>query len=73
MVVKTRWGNAPEKSQLSESSYAVSTQLIPQAIFNMLSLQLDGNDTLYVISLKKPYCGQGPSEVNEWLNKNLNF
>lgn len=58
-------------ARLSESSYAVSTNLPPNAVFAILKPLLDANDNLYVISLRKPYCGFGPRDVNEWLEKNL--
>jgi len=60
-------------ARLSESSYAVSSPQGPQNIFNMLSSLLDNNDTLYVITMKKPFFGHGPKDVNDWLNKNLPF
>ena len=56
---------------LSESSYAVSTSESPTQIYNNLKQHLDDNDQLYVINLRRPYCGRGSKEVNEWLESNL--
>jgi hypothetical protein len=58
-------------AKLSESSYAVTTTSTPQAVYNGLLQYLDDNDQLYVITLRKPYCGQGSKEVNDWLENNL--
>jgi hypothetical protein len=58
-------------AKLSESSYAVETDLSPQQLYNRLSPYLDATDTLYVIELHLPYHGQGPKEVNDWLAKRL--
>ena len=58
-------------TQLSESSYAISTSLSESQIFKKLSPNLDSNDQLYVITLSKPYCGRGGQEVNSWLEKFL--
>lgn len=52
---------------LSESSYAIRTQMTPSAVYQELSHHLDGNDSLYVITLTEPYSGQGPEDVNQWL------
>jgi hypothetical protein len=60
-------------ARLSESSYAVHTDLEPQQLFNRLSPYLDSNDTLYVITLNRPYAGQGPREVNSWLERYLTY
>lgn len=59
-------------AKLSESSYALSTTETPQAVYKRFEKYIDGNDTLYVITLSKPYYGQGSKEVNEWLEKHLN-
>lgn len=32
---------------------------------------MDPNDTLYVITLARPFGGFGPKEVNSWLEKHL--
>ncbi len=58
-------------TQLSESSYAISTSLSENQIFKNLSPNLDSNDQLYIITLSKPYRGRGAQEVNSWLEKFL--
>ena len=60
-------------ARLSESSYAIGTNASPQAIFDKLQPYLDRNDNLYIITLKKPYAGYGPKEVNDWLERNLPY
>lgn len=56
---------------LSESSYAVNTHLSPTQVYDFLSKHLDSNDNCYVIRLGRPYDGQGPKKVNDWLADNL--
>ncbi|MCP3878338.1 MAG: hypothetical protein GY701_08090 [Sulfitobacter sp.] len=58
-------------AMLSESSYAISTHLTPESIYNTLSPHLDSNDVIYVIALSAPYRGHGPETVNKWLEDNL--
>lgn len=60
-------------ARLSESSYAIVTNSTSQAVYNVFEPMLDGNDTLYVITLKKPYYGQGEKDVNDWLERNLTY
>lgn len=70
-LLKTIKGYAYAK--LSESSYAILTDKSPQTIYDQLKPTIDKNDNLYVINLKRPYSGQGPQEVNNWLEKRLPF
>ena len=58
-------------ARLSESSYAIRTRKSPKTVYDELVHLLDNNDTLYVINLSRPYYGQGPQEVNDWLEDNL--
>jgi len=58
-------------AKLSESSYAIDTQETSSAVYNRLKKYIDDNDTLYVITLKKPYGGRGPQAVNDWLENRL--
>ena len=60
-------------ARLSESSYAVATDLTPNQLYDRLAPYIDANDTLYVVVLHRPYYGQGPKEVNEWLEKYLTY
>jgi hypothetical protein len=63
----------PSWARLSESSYAIATDTSPQAVFSALKPFLDANDNIYVITLKQPYSGYGPKEVNDWLDKHLAY
>jgi len=45
----------------------------PENVYATLSEFLDENDQLYVITLKRPYCGQGAEEVNKWLAARLSW
>ena len=58
-------------ARLSESSYAITTDKSVDAVYELLLPNLDENDSLYVISLSKPYSGQGSEEVNKWLADSL--
>lgn len=60
-------------AKLSESSYAISTSLTPDQVHNNLSRFLDSDDTIYIISLSRPYSGRGPKNVNAWLEDNLPY
>lgn len=62
----------PAWAQLSESSYAVSTEHGPRQVYEQLSPILDSNDNLLVITLSAPWWGQhGKSEVMDWLKNSL--
>ena len=58
-------------ARLSESSYSISTNKSPDQVFSDFAEYLDGNDQIYVISLSKPYAGQGDQKVNDWLEGHL--
>ena len=58
-------------AKLSESSYAIQTSSTPKQVYEKLSKHLDSNDNCYVISLRKPFWGRGPQEVNDWLSNQL--
>lgn len=60
-------------AKLSESSYAISLSATPEQVFNQLRPLIDDNDNLYVVTLKKPWMGRGPKEVNDWLESNLSY
>lgn len=58
-------------ARLSESSYAVSTNLSPTQVHTAVKPHLDDNDNIYIITLTRPYTGFGPKDLNDWLEKNL--
>lgn len=58
-------------AKLSESSYAISTDLTAQQIYNKLKPMIDSNDNIYIVTLRRPYVGFGPKDVNDWLETHL--
>jgi hypothetical protein len=60
-------------AKLSESSYAISTTDEPSTVYDYMLPMLDSNDALYVITLKRPYFGQGSEAVNDWLSDELTW
>lgn len=60
-------------ARLSESSYAIVTEHSPSQVYDYLKKYLDNDDQLYVITLHKPYAGQGSQEVNNWLEQHLRY
>ena len=60
-------------AKLSESSYAVTTSLTAEGLYDKLTPLLDSNDQIYIITLKKPWYGFGPKRVNDWLDENLSY
>jgi hypothetical protein len=60
-------------ARLSESSYAIVTDQSPESIATAARNHMDANDTVYVIHLKRPYAGFGPTLVNDWLEKHLPY
>lgn len=65
--------NSYDWARLSESSYAFNTTESPETVYNKLKPVIDANDHIYVITLKRPYTGFGPQDVNNWLEKNLTY
>ncbi len=57
--------------RLSESSYAIITDKTPRTVCGEFKKILDKNDSLFVITLKRPYDGYGSSQINDWLRKTL--
>jgi hypothetical protein len=60
-------------AMLSESSYAISTNQTAEQVYANLQALLDQNDQIYIITLKKPWYGYGPKQVNEWLDNVLTY
>lgn len=58
-------------ARLSESCYAIKTDLSPGDVCGAIRKLMDNNDHVYIITLSRPYSGFGPKEVNEWLESNL--
>ena len=58
-------------AKLSESSYAIATNMTPAQAFDLFKPYLDKNDQLFVIELKRSYKGLGSKEVVDWLDRFL--
>ena len=56
-------------ARLSASSYAISTSLAPQTVFNQLRPLMDSSCNMYVITAHKPFTGYGPEAVNKWMQR----
>ena len=56
-------------AKLSASSYAISTDLAPQAVFKQLRPLMDSSCNLYIVTARKPFAGYGPEAVNKWLQQ----
>lgn len=60
-------------AKLSESSYAITTSLAPNQVYSQFKSLIDPNDTIWIITLKKPYSGFGSKNVIDWLDTNLTY
>jgi hypothetical protein len=58
-------------ARLSESSYAIETQLSPTQVRDRVRAFLDQNDHIYVITLTRPWNSWGLNDVNEWLRQRM--
>lgn len=56
-------------ARMTTTSYAIYTELSVQTVFNQLRPLVDASRNLYIMTMRKPYAGYGPEEVNEWLEK----
>lgn len=72
-IVKTIKEICYSWAKLSESSYVINTTLSVDQVFSKLKPLIDQNDNIYIITLKKPWSGYGPQDVNQWLEKNLTY
>jgi hypothetical protein len=57
-------------TKLTDTSYAISTDLAPQAILTQLRSLMESASNLYVMTSRKPFAGYGPQSVNDWLQQN---
>ena len=60
-------------ARLSESSYAISTSETVQQVYERFKAYLDDNDTLFVITLNKPWQSWASDELNKWMNTYLSY
>lgn len=57
--------------QLSKNCFVVETTESPKQVFENLGQHLSPQDSIYIVSLKRPYYGHGPMELNDWLKERL--
>lgn len=57
-------------TKLTDTSYAISTDLTPQTVFNQLRGLMESACNLYVITSRKPFAGYGPQSANDWMQQN---
>ncbi len=57
--------------RFSDSAFAISTTLSPDAIFQKLQPLLGKDDLAYVVALDKPWMGYGYEAMNDWLKRHL--
>jgi hypothetical protein len=57
-------------AKLTDTSYAISTELTPQTVFTQLRSLMESACNLYVMTSRKPFAGFGPQSVNDWLQQN---
>jgi hypothetical protein len=57
-------------AKLTDTSYAISTDLTPQTVFTQLRGLMESSCNLYVMTFRKPYAGYGPQSVIDWLQQN---
>ncbi|QUY51909.1 hypothetical protein [Psychrobacter pacificensis] len=60
-------------ARLSESSYAITTSLTPSQVYSQFENLIDANDTIWIITLKKPYSGFGSKNIIDWLDNSLTY
>ncbi|HBD03434.1 MULTISPECIES: hypothetical protein [Psychrobacter] len=60
-------------ARLSESSYAITTSLTPSQVYSQFENLIDANDTIWIITLKKPYSGFGSKDIIDWLDNSLTY
>jgi len=56
-------------AKLTESSYAISTDLAPEVVLAQLRSLMESASNLYVLTSRKPFAGFGPQSVNDWLQQ----
>ena len=57
-------------TKLTNTGYAISTDLTPQTVFIQLRSLMESACNLYVMTSRKPFAGFGPQSVNDWLQQN---
>jgi len=57
-------------TKLTDTSYAISTDLAPHVVLSELRSLMESASNLYVMTFRKPFAGYGPQSVNDWLQQN---
>lgn len=57
--------------RLTDNVFVIHTTVPAEDIFATLRHFLDDSANLYVLTIRKPFSGFGPGNVNDWLSKNL--
>ncbi len=59
--------------QLSESSYAISTNLSAEQVFKNFENLIDSNDRMFVVPMVQSYQGWASKEQHKWLGEHLEY
>ncbi len=59
--------------QLSKNCFVIETTESPKQVFENLGQYLSPQDSIYIVTIKRPYYGHGPMELNNWLKEGLNY
>lgn len=57
--------------RLTDNVFVIHTTVPAEDVFATLRHFLDDSANLYVLTIRKPFSGFGPGNVNDWLSKNL--
>lgn len=58
-------------AKLSESSYAMYTDMTPQMVYEKIKRYIDERDNFMIFTLTSPYFGRHSKEVIEWLQAKI--
>ena len=65
------WVMRFDAMRLTDSAWAVQTELGADELYNDLKPLLQGDDVSYVVALCKPWIGFGYEAMNDWLHRHL--
>lgn len=57
--------------RLTDNVFVIHTAVAAEAVFKELRGFVDDSTNLYVITVRKPFSGYGPGNVNTWLAEKL--
>lgn len=58
--------------KMSDTIYAIAANLTPPEIYDRL-VTLPNQDQIYVVTMTRPYHGQGSRKVDDWLHSHLSI